>query len=488
MRAALIYPHQLFKKHPSIPGTDLCVLIEEPLFFTQYRFHAQKLILHRASMKQYADHLRQQGEEVRYVECHELESTGSIATLLSKLGVTSVRFVEPSDDWLSSRLSAALADAGIEKRGDPDPHFLTSPEVFENYARGRKKLFFADFYMFQRKRLELLIDERNKPIGGKWSFDRENRKKLPRGLVPPPIHWPQPTSAVDEARRYVAEHFPDAIGRSERFCYPTTHRDAEACLQDFLKWRFEQFGEFEDAISADQAFLFHSVLTPALNTGLISPRRVISEALDRAAEVPLNSLEGFIRQVVGWREYIRGVYFLHGRRQRCRNFWRHHRPMPHAFYNATTGIDPVDCVIERVLEHGYCHHIERLMILGNFMLLCEIDPDEIFQWFMELYVDSYDWVMVPNVYGMSQHADGGLITTKPYISASSYVLKMSDFRKGPWCEVWDALYWNFVAKHRDFFAANPRMSVMTSQLTKLGDKLAAHQAKAAEYLATLHGS
>lgn len=263
-------------------------------------------------------------------------------------------------------------------------------------------------------------------------------------------------------------------------------RQAQACLNDFLDHRLADFGQYEDAISASETYLFHSVLTSALNTGLLSPQQVIDAALERADEVPLNSLEGFVRQVIGWREYIRGVYLIHGRRQRTRNFWEHTHPMPAAFYDGTTGIEPVDTVIQRVSKHAYCHHIERLMILGNFMLLCEIHPDAIYQWFMELYIDAYDWVMVPNVYGMSQHADAGLITTKPYISGSSYVLKMSNFRKGPWCAIWDALYWRFVAKHRDFFAANPRMSVMTAQLTKMGDKLGEHQSTAATFLEQLH--
>ena len=228
------------------------------------------------------------------------------------------------------------------------------------------------------------------------------------------------------------------------------------------------------------------MLTPALNIGLLSSQQIINAAMERADDVPLNSLEGFVRQIIGWREYMRGVYRIHGRQQRNGNFWQHTQPMPGSFYDGTTGIEPVDTVIHRVLKHAYCHHIERLMILGNFMLLCEIDPNAIYQWFMELYIDAYDWVMLPNVYGMSQHADGGLITTKPYISGSSYVLKMSRFRKGNWCPIWDALYWRFIHKHQEFFAANPRMSVMTAQCRKMGTKLDAHLKTAETFLEPLH--
>ena len=222
-----------------------------------------------------------------------------------------------------------------------------------------------------------------------------------------------------------------------------------------------------------------------LNIGLLNPSDVVARALEEHESVSMNSLEGFVRQVIGWREYMRLVYRHYGVQQRTKNYWQHHRPLPRSFYDGTTGIDPVDHSIRRVLKYGYCHHIERLMVLGNFMLLCEFSPDAIYQWFMEMFVDAYDWVMVPNVYGMSQHADGGMITTKPYISGSAYVLKMSDFKKGDWCPIWDALYWNFIAKHRDFFSSNPRMSVMTGQLDRMGDKLQQHQRTAEAFLSRL---
>ncbi len=485
MRAALIYPHQLFIDHPAIRGVDLCVLIEEPLFFAQYRFHAQKLILHRASMRHYADALKKEHWDVRYVESHELTKTGQIVDSLVKWGVTDVQFVDPCDDWLTTRLIRRLDSAKIEHQMVEDPHFLTSNDEFDAYARKHSKLFFTDFYRLQRQRLNILMED-GKPAGGKLSFDVENRKKLPRGLKLPRISWTQEGPYVHEAKQYVAEHFPQAIGDRENFCFPINRSQAERFLKDFLRVRLESFGQYEDAISSRDSYLFHSVLTPALNIGLLSPRQVVEAALEYQDRVPLNSLEGFVRQVIGWREYIRGVYVVHGRRQRTKNFWQHTKPMPQAFYEGTTGIEPVDTVIQRVSERAYCHHIERLMILGNFMLLCEVDPDAIYQWFMEFFIDSYDWVMVPNVYGMSQHADGGLITTKPYISGSSYILRMSDFRKGPWCEIWDALFWRFMAKHRDFFASNHRMSVLVSQLDKMGDKLCKHQEIADKFLRKIH--
>ena len=244
--------------------------------------------------------------------------------------------------------------------------------------------------------------------------------------------------------------------------YPNTFDDAEIWLQQFLETRFHEFGPYEDAIVQNELFLNHSVLTPMLNVGLLTPHQVISKTMDfaKANDVPLNSLEGFIRQIIGWREFMRGMYVVKGSEQRTTNYWGFTRKIPASFYDGTTGIPPIDITIKKTLETGYCHHIERLMVLGNFMVLCEFDPDEVYRWFMELFIDAYDWVMVPNVYGMSQFADGGLLSTKPYISGSNYLMKMSDYQKGEWQQSWDALFWRFMNTHRDFFLSNPRLGML----------------------------
>lgn len=485
MRAALIYPHQLFTPHPALVGAELCVVIEDPLFLSQYRFHAHKLVLHRAAMQHYAAGLRRR-LPVEYVEARQLACTGDIVPWLRQRGVTQVQMVDPSDDWLQRRLGRACREAGLGLRVFDNPHFLTPTEVFDRFASDRRRWFFTDFYIAQRRRLGVLVDDRGRPAGGQWSFDPDNRRKLPAGIELPRIDWPMPDRRVREAQAYVRRHFPNACGDPGDFHYPVTPQQALDGLAQFLDARFERFGGYEDAIDPHETFLFHSVLTPVLNCGLLSPQQVIDAALQRAESVPLNALEGFIRQVIGWREYIRGAYVQLGRRQRTQNFWGHSQPMPAAFYDGTTGIEPVDAVIRRVLKHAYCHHIERLMVLGNFMLLCEIDPHAVYRWFMELFIDAYDWVMVPNVYGMSQYADGGWITTKPYLSGSNYIPKMSRFRKGPWCAVWDALYWRFIHRHRDFFAGNLRMSVMVAACDRLGEKLTVHLRTADEFLRRLH--
>ena len=214
--------------------------------------------------------------------------------------------------------------------------------------------------------------------------------------------------------------------------------------------------------------MFHSVLTPYLNIGLITPKEVVNKIIDYAEhhDIPINSYEGIIRQIIGWREFIRGIYAEDGVKQRTTNFWKFDRSMPSSFYDGTTGIPPIDVTIKKLLKNAYLHHIERLMIMGNFLFLLKINPNHVYRWFMELHIDAYDWVMVPNVYGMSQFSDGGLMSTKPYISGSNYILKMSDYKKGEWCEIWDALYWNFINENRDFFRKNPRTSMMINMYDK----------------------
>lgn len=479
---ALVLPHQLFDPHPAVHGADRVVLVEDPLFFTHYAFHAQKLRFHRESMARYRARLAARRVPVTLVDAHDLTETGAIADRLVAEQVRAVRIVDPSDDWVERRLKAAFARVGIGVTWLPDPHVLTPDAEAQAWLEGRTRLFFTDFYVKQRQRLGLLLDRHGKPLGGQWSFDPDNRKKLPKQHAVPWTTFPEWSAAT---RAHVRERYPDAPGTADGPAFPADHAEATAWLDRFVRERLPSFGDYEDAMAREHDVLFHSVLTPMLNVGLLSPTQVIDAAIE-AHDVPLNALEGFVRQVIGWREFIRLVYRDRGRAQRTSNFWRFTHQMPRAFYDGTTGLDPVDHVIRRVLRNGWCHHIERLMILGNAMLLCEIHPDAVYRWFMELFVDAFDWVMVPNVYGMSQYADGGGMTTKPYISASAYVLKMSDFPKGEWCRTWDALYWRFIDRYADVFERNPRLAVMAKMRLKLGPKLDEHRRVADAFLARLY--
>ena len=485
--SALVYPHQLWEKHPAVSTSDTVVLVEDPLFFQQFQFHAQKLILHRASMTEFSEQCKQLGKKVHRIESKSITHSGEIGPILKAMKIKTARAVDPTDQWLKQRVANGCTDAGIQLTWLEDTSFLTPTDEMQRWAENRKHYHFTDFYMQQRKRLQLLLDEKGKPVGGKWTFDTENRKRLPKGTVVPELPKPNQRPSVAEAIRYVAKEFPNAPGEPLEFSYPVTYVDAAAWLEVFIEQRLRDFGDFEDAISKQEAFLFHGVLTPMLNIGLLTPEQIIERVLAQSEHVSLNSLEGFVRQVIGWREFIRLVYLHAGSKQRTQNAWNLTRPLPRSFYSGTTGIVPFDESVKRTLKYAYCHHIERLMVLGNFMLLCDISPDSVYQWFMELFIDSYDWVMVPNVYGMSQHADGGLMTTKPYISGSSYILKMSDYPKGEWCEIWDALYWRFIDREREFFSSNPRMRVMVGQLDRMGKKLEHHREVSERFLEKLHG-
>jgi deoxyribodipyrimidine photolyase-related protein len=486
----ILFPHQLFEETVLIENCTTIYLVEETLFFRQFTFHKQKIAFHRASMKFYAAYLQSKNIEVVYID--SFDALADVRTLIPHLkseGLTHLEYLDTTDDWLERRIHHACEANDLTLTKHPSPLFLNAPEDIEAYFSARKRMFQTDFYKDQRIKRNLLIDQNQKPLGGKWSFDDENRLKYPKGKVSPTTCFLASNEHYKEAIAYTEKYFPDNYGQlTDSFCYPTTHAESKSWLNDFFKERFSEFGAYEDAIVAKEKFLHHSVLTPMLNVGLITPQYIVDEAILYAEKhaVPLNSLEGFIRQIVGWREFIRAVYALKGREERTRNYWGFTRKIPPSFWNGTTGIAPFDSTVKKVLETGYCHHIERLMVLGNFMLLCEFDPDEVYRWFMELFIDAYDWVMVPNVYGMSQFADGGLLATKPYISGSNYLMKMSDYEKGEWQGVWDGLFWRFMHVHRDFFLQNPRLGMLVGTFDKMStEKQELHLNRAEGFLGEL---
>ena len=481
----LVYPHQLFVDQlEAVPGT-VFVLVEDDLFFRQYRFHVQKLILHRASMRRFALQLREASFDVEVIETDaEHPSADRLVALLERLRPIQVSVFDVVDDWLSRDIRRALITAGLDPAATDvleSPNFLTTRQQIGDWF-GRHPARMQHFYSWQRQRLDILVDG-DQPVGGHWSFDAENRKKLPRKHPVPDVQWPARDPEVEAAIEWVTAEFPDNPGMADSFRWPTSHAEAEGAYELFLSERFSQFGPFEDAVSAEHPFLFHSVMTPALNIGLLSPVDVVERALDSSDGVDLPSLEGFIRQVIGWREYMRATYVLYGRRMRSSNRLHHTRSLDDGWWTASTGLPPVDLVVERVLERGWSHHIERLMVAGNAMCLLRTDPEAVYEWFMEMYVDAYDWVMVPNVYAMSQFAAGEAITTKPYVSGSNYLRKMSDLPGGDWTKAWDGLYWTFVRDHREVFEGNHRSTMMTRMYDGMApEKKAAHARAAAPWL------
>ena len=467
--ATLIFPHQLFESHPAIEKNRSIYLAEDPLIFGNDKhhpvaFHKQKLVLHRASMQAYTDELREAGHTVNNVP-----HTKSYQEELPK-DLTDIHLAETHDFILEKRLRKFTKKHGITLHIHPTPAFLSPPEFLEKHIAGKKKPFMATFYHAQRKRMGILIDKNDNPTGGQWSFDEDNRKKLPKNHTPPTPPKTKHNSYIEIAIAHIEQHFPNNPGSTENFRYPVTRVDAKDWLKSFIADRFAEFGPYEDAISTQHPFINHSLLTPMLNIGLLTPQEIIDAALSTRKKIPINSLEGFIRQIIGWREFMHGIYKYKGVEIRNLNSLENTRSIPPSFYDGTTGIPPIDRIIQQLNGEAYCHHIERLMILGNFMLLCRFHPHEVYKWFMELFIDAYDWVMVPNVYGMSQFADGGTFTTKPYISGSNYVLKMSDERKGPWTEIWDGLFWTFVADHHELFLKNPRSSMMARNWQKFSSE------------------
>lgn len=465
--ATVIYPHQLFAEHPALDLERPVYLVEEPLFLTEFPVHNQKLLLHRLSLQAYKIDLESKGYKVTYLSISNLPDSAQVFSVIKEAGCSTLHIVDTTDCWLEKRITEASMRHDFKLVRYESPLFiLPKNEAVETYRNSKK--YMATFYKKMRTREKVLLEANGSPVGGSWSFDSLNRKKLPRDLSLP-IDITYTTSlALTEALTWLSQVAGEHYGNFELWL-PYTRSEALIYLNTFLTERLAQFGAYEDAMTTKHTRLFHSTLSPLLNIGLLTPREVIDAAIimSKEREVPLASLEGFVRQIIGWREFIRAAYECDGSVMRTKNFWNHTRSLPAGFWEAQTGIPPVDTAIQSALKYGYNHHIERLMVLGNFMLLRETQPDHVYRWFMAMYIDAYDWVMVPNVYGMSQFADGGIFATKPYISGSNYIRKMSDFQSGSWEEIWTSLYWNFIETHRNFFSNNHRMSMVPKLLDKM---------------------
>jgi deoxyribodipyrimidine photolyase-related protein len=340
--------------------------------------------------------------------------------------------------------------------------FLIKREDFLDLKGKSKVIRMGDFYKNVRRKLNILVDENQKPIGGKWSFDDENRKKIPKGLNIPDLLKMQISKYAEELKPIINKKFNDHPGRMDDIWIPFNRVEALKNLDYFISVKFNNFGPYEDAILSNDSFLFHSALSPSMNIGLITPQDVVDRVLDytKKKEIPLNSVEGFIRQIIGWREFIRGVYQNYGEEQLQSNFFNFSRSLKDTWYSGNTGIPPLDDAINFSDRYGYTHHINRLMVISNLMTLTEVHPKNIYKWFMEMYLDSSEWVMVPNVFGMGTFADGGIFSTKPYICGSNYLLKMSNYKKGEWCSTVDGLYWRFFDKNMAKLENNPRLSFM----------------------------
>ena len=388
-----------------------------------------------------------------------------------------VTVFDPVDHEILEEFKDLADENNVDLKILESPNFLASRKYNRDYF-DENKIFQLAYYKEVRKKHDILMTE-DGPEGGKWSFDPENRKKMPEDMETPDIpHFS--SEYIEEAKEWVEENFSDNPGNLENFFWPITRKQALEMLEDFLENRMEKFGDYQDAFEKDLEFGFHSLISSSMNVGLLNPEEVVEKTLEAHEEhdYPMNSLEGFLRQIVGWREFIRAMYQLRPEMKE-NNFFDADNRMPKEFYTGGTGLPPVDYAIQHAEDNAYCHHIERLMVLSNSMLLLEIDPDEVYDWFMEMFIDSYEWVMVPNVYGMGQYAWDEMMT-KPYISSSNYIGKMSHYKGGDWEESWDGLYWNFINKHEEKISDIHRMSFMTSTLERMNEETVEEHIKNAE--------
>lgn len=484
-KATLILGNMLFPKIEKLnidKDNEIIIMIESRDLITHFKYHKHKIILFLSAMREYAKALEEKGYKVEYkkYEDDKLEHfTTTLESICKKHSIKELKTFTIEDHFFRKEMKDFCDLKSINLKVVASPGFICSLKEFKEYIEDKKKYLMNDFYIWQRKRLDILVDNNKQPEGGKWSYDEENRKKTPKSYTSPKYKTYGHTDITKEVIEMVEEKFEEHPGKGEDFYLPVTREKALEHLRHFFEHRFKEFGIYEDAIDTSSVFLNHSVLSPLINVGLLTPDEVVEKAIDYAKDnnIPLNSLEGFVRQIIGWREFMRGMYHT---KKLQGNYFEHKRNFKKSFFEGKTGITPVDDAIKKAQKYAYNHHIERLMILGNFMLLSEIHPDEIYKFFMEYYIDSSDWVMVPNVYSMSQYADGGTFATKPYIGGSNYIKKMSHYRQDAWCDVWDGLYWRFIENKRELFEKNYRMSMMVKLLDKMDKEKKNRLFKAAE--------
>ena len=456
------------------PGRDIILMMEVQAECIYVRHHKQKIVMVLAAMRHFADTLRMGGATVDYVKLDAADNSGSFTTEVQRAVArhrpTRMVITEPSEWRVQEMVNGwgSLTATPIEVR--VDDRYFASRQRFAAWAGERRSWRMEHFYRDMRREHHILL-EGELPAGGAWNYDQDNRKRLPAGMTAPGRRRFPPDTSTRGVMALVEQRFPDHFGELEEFGWPVTRADALLALQDFIAHGLPCFGDYQDAMRAGEAFLFHSLLAPALNIGLLSPREVCqaAEAAWSSGAAPLNAVEGFVRQILGWREYVRGVYWTLMPDYADRNALHATRRLP-AFY--WTGDTPMACLREAVgstRRHAYSHHIQRLMVTGNFALLAGVAPHEIERWYLAVYADAFEWVEMPNTLGMAVFADGGQMASKPYAAAGAYINRMSDFcgscsydvrhKTGANACPFNYLYWAFLIRQKSRLAANPRMAM-----------------------------
>ena len=489
----------------SLQGLDreaAVVLLAEVLGEATYvRHHQAKIALVFSAMRHFAEELRADGWSVDYVKLDDPDNSGSLRgearRALARHRVDSIRIVEPGEWRLQQDFEQWSAALRCPVEILADTRFLCSKTEFFTWAAARRELRMEYFYRDMRRQTGLLM-EGAKPVGDKWNLDAENRSGPPAGLTgPPPPRFP-PDAITNEVLELVAARFCDHFGSLEGFAMPINAAQAEQALSAFLRQRLPTFGQFQDAMVAGEDFLFHANISAAMNLGLLDPLVVaqVAEAEFHAGRAPLNAVEGFIRQVIGWREYVRGMYWLDMPGMAQANALDAQRPLPDFYWTGETAMACLADSVRTTRQNSYAHHIQRLMVLGNFALLAGIAPSQVADWFLVVYADAYDWVELPNVAGMALHADGGRLASKPYAASGSYINRMSNYCRGCRYDVkqkvgpdacpFNALYWDFLARNEARLGKNMRLANPYATWRRMSDEQrAGYRESAGKFLATL---
>ncbi len=467
-----LFPIEEIKK----TQVDMIFMSEDYDLCTYEKHHKLKILLFLVAMREKRDELTANDFKLEYKSLEETPSPRSyeekLNECISNNNITEVQMYEIEDKDFEKRIITFFDNQNISIKFISSPMFLVKREDFSELCGKSSYPKMAHFYKNVRKKLNILIDECQKPVGGKWSFDDENRKKIPRTVTLPRLFKASDQSKhIAPIKNLISKTFSTHPGCTDNVWMPLTRKAAIENLDYFLKIKFKDFGTYEDAILKEDTFLFHSGISSSLNIGLITPSDVIEKALNfaKTENTPINSLEGFIRQIIGWREFIRGIYQNHSAKQINGNYFNFSRELQSSWYIGSTGIEPLDDAINFSYKFGYTHHINRLMVIANIMTLCEVHPRAVYRWFMEMYVDASEWVMVPNVFGMGTFADGGIFSTKPYICGSNYILKMSNYKRGDWCDVVDGLYWLFIDRNMNKLKNNPRLTFIKKTLDNMNE-------------------
>ena len=439
---------------------------------TYQKHHKLKLILFLSSMRSYLDILKNKKYKIKYFDIEndfEISYEKKLENFIINNNFKELISFEIEDKFFEKKIGQLIKKLNINWRIINSPMFITTRLEFKDFLKNTKKPIMANFYKINRRKNKILMVG-DKPKGGKWNYDKENRKKITSDIDIPKLIEIKESKHTIKLKKIIEKKFSSHPGNVDNFWFPTTHKDADKWLNFFLDKKFNLFGDYEDTVDINNNILFHSVLSPLINIGLITPKQILDKVLKVQDKIKINSHEGFIRQIIGWREFMRGIYQNYDRELEGKNFFNHKNSITNSWYEGTTGLVPLDHSIKNVQKYAWLHHIERLMILCNIMNLCEIKPKEIYNWFMEMFVDSSDWVMCPNVYGMGLFSDGGIFSTKPYICGSSYFMKMMNFQKGEWNDIMDGLYWRFINKNRKFFKKNYRLNMMVKIYDKMNQE------------------